>query len=208
LKLYGNPIKEIPEKICELKNLKEITLELLDNVKIPKLCCTKFNLCNGSTDEKISTNGKCGKEDGKCPNDKCCSKYGWCGTKEEYCSISKGCQSEFGKCNDGSTTTDIPISTNDKCGEGYGKCPNNKCCSKYGWCGTKEEYCSVSKGCQSEFGKCTTTDMPISTNDQCGKGFGKCPNNKCCSKYGWCGTSDKYCGTGCQSEFGTCKKKI
>ena len=25
-----------------------------------------------------------------------------------------------------------------------------------------------------------------------------------CSKYGFCGTSDKHCGTGCQSEFGQC----
>ena len=26
-----------------------------------------------------------------------------------------------------------------------------------------------------------------------------CPNSYCCSQYGWCGTSDAYCGTGCQS---------
>jgi len=211
LNLDGNKIKEIPEKICKLKNLKELTIGSLDNVKIPKLCCTKFNLCNESNNEKISTNGKCGKEDGKCPDDKCCSKYGWCGTKDEYCSISKGCQSEFGKCNNNSTTTtEIPISTNDRCGKEYGKCPNNKCCSKYGWCGTKEEYCLISKGCQSEFGKCnngnTTTDIPISTNGKCGKEDGKCPNDKCCSKYGWCGTKDEYCliSKGCQSEFGKC----
>jgi len=24
----------------------------------------------------------------------------------------------------------------------------------------------------------------------------------CCSQYGWCGTSEEYCGRGCQSEFG------
>jgi len=30
----------------------------------------------------------------------------------------------------------------------------------------------------------------------------KWPSGQCCSKYSWCGTSEKYCGTGCQSEFG------
>ena len=26
----------------------------------------------------------------------------------------------------------------------------------------------------------------------------------CCSQYGWCGSSDAYCGTGCQTKFGKC----
>ncbi|ORY28555.1 glycoside hydrolase/deacetylase, partial [Neocallimastix californiae] len=38
----------------------------------------------------------------------------------------------------------------------------------------------------------------------CGPGYGSCEKGKCCSKYGYCGTSDSYCGSGCQSEFGTC----
>jgi len=46
----------------------------------------------------------------------------------------------------------------------------------------------------------------ISTNDRCGHEFGTCYDGKCCSKYGYCGTSDAYCGNGCQSEFGACKK--
>ena len=32
-----------------------------------------------------------------------------------------------------------------------------------------------------------------------GSSFGSC-----CSAYGWCGSTDAYCGTGCQSAFGTC----
>jgi len=43
---------------------------------------------------------RCGKKYGKCDSDKCCSKYGWCGTSSDYCSISKGCQSEFGICDE------------------------------------------------------------------------------------------------------------
>lgn len=31
-----------------------------------------------------------------------------------------------------------------------------------------------------------------------------CPSGQCCSQYGWCGTTTDYCGTGCQSAFGTC----
>ncbi|CAG8617411.1 5121_t:CDS:2, partial [Ambispora gerdemannii] len=33
---------------------------------------------------------------------------------------------------------------------------------------------------------------------------GQCSDNECCSQYGYCGTTDDYCGTGCQSDFGTC----
>ncbi|ORX83425.1 hypothetical protein BCR32DRAFT_177909, partial [Anaeromyces robustus] len=31
-----------------------------------------------------------------------------------------------------------------------------------------------------------------------------CPSGQCCSKYGYCGTSEKHCGTGCQSSYGKC----
>jgi len=67
----------------------------------------------------------------------------------------------------------------------------------------------------------TTTAEPITTTKptitaiipngkrRCGKGIGSCKNNECCSKYGWCGKTDKYCKVeeGCQSEFGKCELK-
>ncbi|EXB93231.1 hypothetical protein L484_024570 [Morus notabilis] len=39
----------------------------------------------------------------------------------------------------------------EQCGRQAGgkTCPNNLCCSQYGWCGNTDEYCSSSKGCQS-----------------------------------------------------------
>jgi len=40
--------------------------------------------------------------------------------------------------------------------------------------------------------------------ERCGKGFGKCPEGQCCSKHGYCGKLEVYCGAGCQSEFGMC----
>lgn len=39
----------------------------------------------------------------------------------------------------------------EQCGrQGGGKtCPNNLCCSQYGYCGDSDDYCSPSKNCQS-----------------------------------------------------------
>ncbi|RHZ82799.1 hypothetical protein Glove_103g227 [Diversispora epigaea] len=39
---------------------------------------------------------------------------------------------------------------------------------------------------------------------QCGKGLPKCPNNLCCSRWGWCGSTSAYCGAGCQPLYGKC----
>lgn len=46
----------------------------------------------------------------------------------------------------------------------------------------------------------------ISTDLRCGPAFGNkyCPYNGCCSIHGWCGGSAPWCGSGCQSAFGTC----
>jgi hypothetical protein len=165
------------------------------------------------TTDKISTNGKCGKVDGKCPDGECCSKYGYCGTGFRHCSLEEGCQSEFGQCSDrksGNPTDTDKISTNGKCGKEDGRCPNGQCCSKYGYCGSSFRHCSLEEGCQSEFGHCVTNEVTdasspttiiISTNGKCGKEDGKCPNDGCCSKFGYCGTTDKHCSLkeGCQS---------
>jgi len=167
---------------------------------------------------------RCGPEfnNQKYHHNKCCSKYGWCGRTDEYCKISKGCQSEFGRCKDkkpntttSSSTRTIPTTTlilKDRCGPKFNnkKCHYNECCSKYGWCGRTDEYCKISKGCQSEFGECKNKKNilahKISKNGQCVKKDGKCLFGECCSKYGYCGKSSEYCSKkkGCQSEFGKC----
>jgi len=213
---------------------------------------TKITATTTTTTEEttipISTDGRCGVGRGMCPNSKCCSKYGYCGITDEYCGT--GCQIGYGKCNSSTTTTTttttttktknasttttikettIPISTDGRCGEGHGICPNNKCCSKYGYCGTTDQHCGT--GCQTGFGKCnsittakttqtksktsttktktkistSTPTLKISINGKCDSENGKCPNNQCCSKYGYCGTGSAYCGSGCQSAFGVCK---
>ncbi|EKG19445.1 Chitin-binding type 1 [Macrophomina phaseolina MS6] len=54
----------------------------------------------------------------------------------------------------------------------------------------------------------TTTATKISTDAQCGGTTGQtCKGSTfgdCCSPAGWCGSTDAYCGAGCQSAFGTC----
>ncbi|KAK1272636.1 Chitinase 1 [Acorus gramineus] len=44
--------------------------------------------------------------------------------------------------------------------------------------------------------------LAASAQQQCGRDVnGKlCPNGLCCSQYGYCGSTDPYCGNGCQSQ--------
>ncbi|KAL6597702.1 coth protein-domain-containing protein [Neocallimastix sp. 'constans'] len=133
---------------------------------------------------------------------------------------AKAIKKEFGlsidlgdddKSNNTSPSTS-PTSDDGRCGSNGRICPNNECCSQYGYCGTTDEYCG--SGCQSEFGRCnssgnpssnnTPSKVPISPDYHCGPNNGACANNECCSQYGYCGTTDAYCGNGCQSEFGRC----
>ncbi|KAF2750073.1 carbohydrate-binding module family 18 protein [Sporormia fimetaria CBS 119925] len=53
-----------------------------------------------------------------------------------------------------------------------------------------------------------TDTLLISRTSRCGPSFGlTCLNSEfgnCCSQYGYCGRTVDYCGTGCQTGFGTC----
>lgn len=42
----------------------------------------------------------------------------------------------------------------------------------------------------------------LGSAEQCGRqnGGALCPNGLCCSEFGWCGTTEAYCGEGCQSQ--------
>jgi len=217
--------ENINGKVLSNKSLEECGYSKDYDLCIPKnyeLNCLKdknvsesFETCE---EEEInveeSIDGRCGEGHGRCPSGQCCSKYGWCGKTDDYC--SNGCQSNYGYCEtitSTTTTTTYVSSVEGRCGEDYGKCPSGQCCSKYGWCGKTDNYCS--NGCQSEFGDCkgttiptiTTTTNSISTVEgRCGEDYGKCPSSYCCSRYGWCGTTDDHCSVskGCKSEFGKC----
>jgi len=171
-----------------------------------------------SSPTNISRNGRCGSINNMiCPNNECCSQYGYCGNTSEYCDT--GCQPEFGVCNNVSkptttTTTKKPtnsptnISTDGKCGPKNGNkiCPNNECCSQYGYCGSTFEYCD--SGCQTGFGKCNNVENEISTDGRCGPNYGNktCPDDLCCSKHGYCGNTPEYCDSDCLPLFGYCNE--
>jgi len=165
--------------------------------------------------------GQCGLNLGSCSTNYCCSQYGWCGTTAAYCSI--GCQPLFGKCSVSVPTTttttssitssvamttssvattivavpsSLPISTTGQCSQVFGMCPDNLCCSQYGWCGTTVDHCN---NCNNVF----------SGNNACGKSGpvsqfnyipqitcdvnNSCPDGYCCGSNGKCGTTNDYC---------------
>jgi len=177
------------------------------------------NFDSASSDSNISKNGKCGESYGRCPDNQCCSVYGYCGSSSDYCSK---CQSQWGYCPGSSsstkktttskdtktTTTSIIststatniISTDSKCGPGKGSCPNGQCCSKYGYCGTSSDYCGT--GCQPEFGKCTADSTKTTTTSSSIKATSQATN---ASTKGTCGAGKGSCPNGqCCSKYGYC----
>ncbi|OUM63132.1 carbohydrate-binding module family 18 protein [Piromyces sp. E2] len=96
---------------------------------------------------KTGSRDKCGPGVAICADGYCCSKYGYCGKTDDYC--KSGCQSEYGTCKSGSSKK---ISKDGRCGPEHGICPDNLCCSQYGWCDRTSEHCG--SGCQSEYGEC------------------------------------------------------
>ncbi|KAL8401304.1 hypothetical protein RB596_008205 [Gaeumannomyces avenae] len=104
------------------------------------------------------------------------------------------------------------ISQDATCGQASGStCMDSvfgSCCSKYGWCGSSAAHCG--SGCQSGFGTCSGPTPPdgsrVSDDGTCGTGV-TCMGSEfgnCCSSSGWCGSTDDYCGAGCQTPFGQC----
>ncbi|KAL1841753.1 hypothetical protein VTJ49DRAFT_6667 [Mycothermus thermophilus] len=145
-----------------------------------------------------------------------------------------------------------------QCGPNYGRCPDDLCCSEYGFCGDSVDHCHPLFDCQTQYGYCgwprlpptttrvtttsststtsssstttttsststtTTTsqtststsiipiptgELQVTTNGQCGNNtmcIGNPNYGPCCSQHFWCGSSMEYCGPGCRAEFGAC----
>ncbi|EGX49092.1 hypothetical protein AOL_s00079g46 [Orbilia oligospora ATCC 24927] len=158
----------------------------------------------------------------------CCSKYGWCGNSEAHCNdgCQSGCKRPISPAL-GSETKDGRCGKafgNIFCG----KWPYGRCCSAAGFCGVTKDHCNPALGCQSGCkssppppGRATSASEPkithrpgggsnngpITTNGQCGvqNNGAVCGDwsqglpRRCCSMYGFCGTTDDHCGVGCQS---------
>ncbi|KAK8137867.1 hypothetical protein PG984_001247 [Apiospora sp. TS-2023a] len=78
-------------------------------------------------------------------------------------------------------------------------CENAACCG-----GNNNNLCGYSPG-ECGAGNCTSN---CDAKAECGM-YGKagqqnCPLKVCCSKFGFCGSTDDFCGSGCQSGFGGC----
>jgi len=140
--------------------------------------------------DNISMNGRCGKNEGICPEGYCCSKLGWCGNSDLHCEAKNGCQSEFGLCK-GHKDPNEPteVSMDGRCGEGLPVCRKGFCCSKWGWCGKTELHCAVKNGCQSKYGTCDKSnddkgnDYKITNDKLCTARNGQCMNpSKCNTK--------------------------
>jgi len=180
----------------------------------------KFNIPLGEPYVDVAShNGLCGGKNGKCPTGQCCSQYGYCGTADAHCGA--GCQSEFGKCNGvtaattnkvGATNVNVApttkVSTDGRCGQEFGSCPNNECCSKYNYCGSSDEYCSADN-CLPGYGRCGKATTNVNQPGRCGPDFNnaKCATGECCSKFGYCGTTPDHClvTSGCLKNYGTCQ---
>ncbi|KAF2178301.1 carbohydrate-binding module family 18 protein, partial [Zopfia rhizophila CBS 207.26] len=163
----------------------------------------------------------------------CCSAYGWCGSTDLYCQATEGCQLGFGECiapspvsSSALPTSTVKVSTDGTCGGDSGfVCTGSgfgDCCSPYGWCGSGSGHCGA--GCQTPFGTCNSSPttlatvtgtapqpsstLKVSLNGECGGTTGQtCLGSdfgNCCSEYGYCGSTEIYCSTGCQLVFGTC----
>lgn len=95
---------------------------------------------NVSPDNSCGKTGNGGSAAGySCPTDlPCCSVNGWCGSTNDYCLATNGCQTGFGTCtNDGSPPAsggDGGDSGSGVCGpdNGNAKCAANECCSAAG----------------------------------------------------------------------------
>jgi len=183
LYLPGNKISSISDKIGDLKNLNTLSLSSNKIKSLPEILLTLNNLELINVSETELT--EIPQFLNNLPNLKvvdfsfCENLHGIVLTNESiercyYDGISKGniCKPKQLDCffqDDGDdryiplcTNNSDKISTNGKCGPKDGKCPDSKCCSKYGYCGTSDKHCG--NGCQSEFGQCTSNAVKISTN--------------------------------------------
>jgi len=210
LNLSSNAITSILSKLANSKKLETINLSSNKiNEELPEFLNDFENLRvvelgnNKNITGKTLTNNKIES----CSYD---SKYDLCIPKQTKCFDNKNYNFKYCEAAGGENS-------NGRCGKDFGKCPGNQCCSKYGWCGNSYLHCSPDVGCQSEFGKCNDStsnnddnnpnlleNLPVTTNGQCNAKDGRCSPGACCSKHGWCGTGEKYCGAGCQSQFGNC----
>eukprot|EP01118_Nematostelium_gracile_P010120 TRINITY_DN3461_c0_g1_i1.p1 TRINITY_DN3461_c0_g1~~TRINITY_DN3461_c0_g1_i1.p1 ORF type:complete len:511 (+),score=89.07 TRINITY_DN3461_c0_g1_i1:39-1535(+) len=143
-------------------------------------------------DGKIVNAGPCTAANVRCADGQCCSKYGYCGSGNEYCSENQGDWrrlSSCGLCYKSANNLNLNgiVQSSNKCGFPGSRCSDNQCCSKYGFCGTGNDYCTENQGdwrlvdCDSTnsisprdaiFENGTITDFELGNANRMALGFG------------------------------------
>jgi hypothetical protein len=117
-----------------------------------------------------------------------------------------------------------PPSTNGNCGPQTDgstvSCAGStfgSCCSQNGYCGNTDPYCGA--GCKPQYGTCNSvssspspspspSSVVTSPDGSCAGANGySCIGfalGSCCSSSNYCGSTDAYCGAGCNPAYGTC----
>ncbi|CAN0903390.1 unnamed protein product [Linum grandiflorum] len=126
----------------------------------------------------------------KCPEGVCCSQYGWCGTTDLHC--QKPSPSP-GKSFDVFDQTDYV----DMVDVDRFKTASGARATRIVHQTIRPQITNNDGNFSSNFS--TNEDDSRYNNPSCGtQGKGSCAEGLCCSKWGFCGTSDDYCGKGCQ----------
>jgi len=95
----------VPESIENLTKLRD--LDISNNCIECATTAKEYGSVRITCEEDLTKSEECGvircgkigkKKYGSCPSGLCCSKNGYCGTTSEFCNLSKGCQSKYGKC--------------------------------------------------------------------------------------------------------------
>ncbi|KAK7727058.1 hypothetical protein SLS57_003089 [Botryosphaeria dothidea] len=165
-----------------------------------------------ATATKISTDAQCGGTTGQtCKGSTfgdCCSTAGWCGSTDagstsDYCGT--GCNAEFGTC--GTSQVTSQANTGVTTGGSTLTSSTVKASSAASSIATTSSSSTVKTTATSAPATNPAPTSNVSTNGVCGSRTGQtCAGSKfgkCCSMWGFCGSSMMSCGIGCQKSFGT-----
>ncbi|KAK4227387.1 hypothetical protein QBC38DRAFT_194623 [Podospora fimiseda] len=165
------------------------------------------------------SSGRCGAGVGRCPDNQCCSDYGFCGLTVDHCHPLFDCQTQYGVCgwpppapvesttsttststSTSTTPTPTPTSTSTS------TTPTPTSISTTSTTSTTPIVIPPSSTSSTSI-PIPTGPLVITQNGQCGNGticIGNPNYGPCCSQFFWCGSSMDFCGAGCRSDFGAC----
>ncbi|KAK4163498.1 hypothetical protein QBC43DRAFT_319744 [Cladorrhinum sp. PSN259] len=182
---------------------------------------TRTSVSAAPTKTGTTTDGTCGNGItclGQTRFGTCCSSVGYCGVGDDYCNVSNGCQSQWGKC-DGVTATSSSINTrstippsssvNTRSTIRSSSSSTTNTRSTIGTSTTRSTVRPTSTSTTSS-AKPTETGLQVSTDGDCGPDFGQtCTGSRfgtCCGPSGRCSSNTIACLAilGCQPEYGRC----